>query len=79
MRQEPVRVVIEVSGGVVQAVYAGNFVEVVLVDYDSIEEGDEAGTISVFPESEMDSETAAHVEAARKEAADAQVSDAPEC
>lgn len=37
---EPVKVVIEVSGGVVTAVFAGSFVEVIVVDHDNIEQGD---------------------------------------
>jgi hypothetical protein len=37
---ENVKVVIEVLGGVVTAVYAGAFVEVVVVDYDNIKAGD---------------------------------------
>ena len=41
MSQEPVKVIIEVNGGVVQAVYAGNeaqpMIECVVVDHDSAE------------------------------------------
>ena len=77
MSQEPVRVVIEVFGGVVQAIYAPRFVEVVLVDWDNINAGDEAGVVGTYLESEMSDETRTHVEKAG--AADAQVPDAPEC
>lgn len=35
MSQEKVKVIVEVNGGLVQAVYAGNFVQVVIVDHDS--------------------------------------------
>jgi hypothetical protein len=61
MAQERVRVVVEVSGGVVQAVYAGDFVEVVLVDHDT-EDG--AGLFEVSPEGEMEKGLAAQVRAA---------------
>jgi len=37
---EKAKVVIVVSGGVVQGIYAGDFVEVAVVDWDNIEEGD---------------------------------------
>lgn len=40
---EKVRVVIVVSGGVVQAVYAGDFVQVVLHDEDELESLEEDG------------------------------------
>ena len=61
MAQEPVRVVVEVRGGNVEAVYAGDFVEVVLVDWDNIGEGDSACLLDPTPESEMEEATAAQV------------------
>jgi hypothetical protein len=65
MAQEKVRVVIEVLGGCVQAVYAGDFVEVVLVDWDNISAGDSACLLDLISESEMAEDTAAQVAAAQ--------------
>jgi hypothetical protein len=53
---EPPPVVVEIKGGMVQAVY-GPEVHVVVVDWDLMP-GEQAGTVSVQPSSEMDKETA---------------------
>mgnify|MGYP001562618974 CR=1 FL=1 len=61
---ENVRVTIEVRGGVVRAVYCGDFVDVVLIDWDNQdqEEGclpeDLATIYRQEPESQMSEETA---------------------
>ena len=52
-------VVIEVSGGVVQAVYTDAEVDVVLVDWDNIREGDSAGGHPTHRMADMPDETAA--------------------
>jgi hypothetical protein len=65
MAQEKVRVVVEVRGGNVEAVYAGDFVEVVMVDWDNISAGDSACLVDPTPESEMAEDTAAQVAAAQ--------------
>lgn len=69
MAQEKVQVVVEVRGGCVQAIYAGNFVEVVVVDWDNDEE-DRAAVYALDSEGCMSEETAALAEAARQEWAD---------
>lgn len=76
MAQDKVRVVIEVRGGNVQAVYAGDFVEVVVVDWDNIKQGDTAGVLDPTPEPAMSDETVAQVAIARGEVASEQE---PEC
>lgn len=68
MAQEKVRVVIEVRGGNVELVYAGSFVEVVLVDWDNINAGGSSCLVEPTPESEMAEDTAAQV--AQREAGD---------
>jgi hypothetical protein len=40
MAQEKAKVVVIVSGGVVQGIYAGDFVEIAVVDWDNIKAGD---------------------------------------
>lgn len=37
MPQEKVKIIVEVSGGVVTTVYAGNFVECIIIDHDNKE------------------------------------------
>lgn len=73
MPQEKARVVVEVSGGVVQEIFSHGFVEVVLVDWDNIDASlDENGlpTEEAFiwdcaPDDQMSKETSLLVNIAR--------------
>jgi len=53
--------VIVVSGGVVQRVHADD-VDVILVDFDNIEAGDNAGRFITHPVSELDESVRAELE-----------------
>ena len=54
-------VVVEVSGGVVQAIYCDEDIDVAVVDWDNIQEGDSAGLYPVELMEDLPQETAAEL------------------